>query len=201
MIAWWNELAILEQVFLLVAIPSTLIMVIQAIMLLFGIGDGEDADLDADDVFDGGDGDGDLALFSVRGVVTMLAVTGWSGFALLDALPDIWAILISVVLGVLSLVGTAYLMRAVYRLQASGNLDVENAVGKVAEVYIPIPPKGMGSGKVTMTLQEKYCELNAITTSEEKLKTGMYVRVVAVDGTRMLVVEPLGKKKEESHEA
>ena len=120
---------------------------------------------------------------------------------LLDALPDVWAILISVVLGVLSLVGTADLMRAVYRLQASGNLDVENAVGKVAEVYIPIPPKGMGSGKVTMTLQEKYCELNAITTSEEKLKTGMYVRVVAVDGTRMLVVEPLGKKKEESHEA
>lgn len=199
MIAWWNELAILEQVFLLVAIPSTLIMVIQAIMLMFGIGDGEEADLDADDVFDGGDGD--LALFSVRGVVTMLAVTGWSGFALLDALPDVWAILLAVVLGVLSLVGTAYLMRAVYRLQASGNLDVENAVGKVAEVYIPIPPKGTGSGKVTMTLQEKYCELNAITTSEEKLKTGTYVRVVAVDGTRMLVVEPLGKKKEESHEA
>ena len=200
MIAWWNELEILQQIFLLVAIPSTLIMVIQAIMLLFGVGDGEDADLDADDAFDGGDGDGDLALFSVRGVVTMLAVTGWSGFALLESLPDVWAIVIAVVLGVLSLVGTAYLMRAVYRLQASGNLDVENAVGKVAEVYIPIPPKGTGSGKVTMTLQEKYCELNAITTSEEKLKTGTYVRVVAVDGTRMLVVEPLGKK-EESHEA
>lgn len=201
MIAWWNELAILQQVFLLVAIPSTLIMVIQAVMLLFGIGDGEDADFDGDDIFDGAEGDSGLALFSVRGVVTMLAVTGWSGFALLDTLPDAWAILIAVVLGVLSLVGTAYLMRAVYRLQASGNLDVENAVGKVAEVYIPIPPKGMGSGKVTMTLQEKYCELNAITMGEEKLKTGTYVRVVAVDGTRMLVVEPLGKKKEENHEA
>ena len=194
MIAWWNELAILQQIFLLVAIPSTLIMVIQAIMLLFGIGDGEDADLDADDIFDGGDGDGDLALFSVRGVVTMLAVTGWSGFALLESLPDVWAIVIAVVLGVLSLVGTAYLMRAVYRLQASGNLDIENAVGKVAEVYIPIPPKATGTGKVVMTLQEKYCELNAITPHEQKLKTGSYVRVVGVDGTRTLVVEPLDKK-------
>lgn len=200
MIAWWNELAILQQVFLLVAIPSTLIMVIQAIMLLFGLGDGEDADFDGDNDLDGADGDGDLALFSVRGIVTMLAVTGWSGFALLDTLPDVWAIIVSIVLGVLSLIGTAYLMKAVYRLQASGNLDVDNAVGKVATVYIPIPPKAQGSGKVTITLQEKYCELDAITTSEEKLKTGSYVRVVAVDGTRMLVVEPL-EKKEEHHDA
>ncbi len=197
MITWWNELDTLRQVFMLVAIPSTLIMVVQAIMLLFGIGDGDgEADLDGDDVFDGESGDGGLALFSVRGVVTMLAVTGWAGFALLDVMPDVWAILLSVVLGVLSLVGTAYLMRAVYRLQSSGNLDVENAVGKVATVYIPIPPKAKGSGKVTLTLQETYCELDAITTHDEKLTTGSYVRVVAVDGMRMLVVEPLDKKEE-----
>lgn len=193
MIAWWNELDILRQVFMLIAIPSTLVMIVQAVMLLVGLGDDGDMDVDGDDVFDGVDGDGGLALFTVRGIVTMLAVSGWSGFALLDALPDVWAILLSIVLGVLSLVGTAYLMRAVYRLQASGNLNVDNAVGKVATVYIPIPPRASGSGKVTMTLQEKFCELDAITTCSEKLATGSYVRVVAVDGTRTLVVEPLDK--------
>ncbi len=197
MIQWWNELDTLRQIFMLIAIPSTLIMIVQAILLLIGLGD--EGDVDGDDIFDGEAGDGGLALFSVRGIVTMLAVIGWSGFALLDTLPDIWAILISIVLGVLSLVGTAYLMRAVYRLQASGNLDVENAVGKMATVYIPIPAKSTGSGKVTMTLQEKYCELDAITTHPEKLATGTYVRVVAVDGVGTLVVEPLAK--EEKHEA
>lgn len=199
MIEWWNELTTLHQIFLLVAIPATLVMLVQAVMLLFGLGDGEDADFDTDDAFDGVDGDGDLAIFSVRGVVTMFAVAGWSGFAFLDILPEIWAIVVAIALGVLALLGTAYLMRAVYRLQASGNIDVENAVGKVAEVYIPIPPKATGTGKVVMTLQEKYCELNALTSHEEKLKTGSYVRVVAVDGTRTLVVEPLGKK-EPTHE-
>ncbi len=198
MIQWWNELDTLRQIFMLIAIPSTLIMLVQAIMLLVGLGGDGDVDMDGDDIFDGDGGDG-LALFSVRGIVTMLAVTGWSGFALMDTLPDIWAILISVVLGVLSLVGTAYLMRAVYRMQASGNLDVENAVGKMATVYIPIPANSMGSGKVNMTLQEKYCELDAITTSSERLATGTYVRVVAVDGVGTLVVEPL--TKEEKHEA
>ncbi len=200
MIQWWNELDTLRQIFMLIAIPSTLIMLVQAIMLLVGLGGDGDVDVDGDDIFDGEAGDGGLALFSVRGIVTMLAVTGWSGFALMDTLPDIWAVLISVVLGVLSLVGTAYLMRAVYRMQASGNLDVENAVGKMATVYIPIPANSMGSGKVTMTLQEKYCELDAITTSPEKLATGAYVRVVAVDGVGTLVVEPLAAR-EEKHEA
>jgi membrane protein implicated in regulation of membrane protease activity len=156
-------------------------------MLLIGIGDGE-GDIDGDELFEGGDG---LVLFSVRGVVSTLTVMGWAAVALLETLSPALAISIAAVLGVATLFGTAYLMRAVARLQTSGNLDVENAVGKVATVYIPIPPKGTGAGKVTMTLQEKYCELSAVTLGAEKLSTGTLVRVVSVDGTGVLAVEPL----------
>ena len=187
MIAWWNQLQLAQQIFALIAIPSTLIMLIQTVMLLIGIGDGE-GDIDGDEIFEGGDG---LVLFSVRGVVSTLTVMGWAAVALLETLSPALAISIAAVLGVATLFGTAYLMRAVARLQTSGNLDVENAVGKVATVYIPIPPKGMGVGKVTMTLQEKYCELSAVTLGAEKLSTGTLVRVVSVDGTGVLAVEPL----------
>lgn len=190
MIAWWNELETVQQVFALIAIPSTLVMLIQTVMLLIGFG-GSDADVDGDEAFEAGaEGDG-FILFSVRGIVSMLTVMGWSAVALLETLTPWLAITIAVVLGVATLFGMAYLMRAVSKLQASGNIDVENAVGKVAKVYIPIPPKGKGSGKVTMTLQETYSELTAITTAEARLETGSYVRVVAVDGTGILVVEPL----------
>jgi membrane protein implicated in regulation of membrane protease activity len=187
MIAWWNQLQLAQQIFALIAIPSTLIMLIQTVMLLIGIGDGE-GDIDGDEIFEGGDG---LVLFSVRGVVSTLTVMGWAAVALLETLSPALAISIAAVLGVATLFGTAYLMRAVARLQTSGNLDVENAVGKVATVYIPIPPKGTGAGKVTMTLQEKYCELSAVTLGAEKLSTGTLVRVVSVDGTGVLAVEPL----------
>ena len=194
MIQWWNELEVVQQVFALVAIPSTLIMIIQTVMLVIGMA--QDADLDIDDVPETLD-DG-LALFSVRGIVTMLAVTGWCAVAFLDSgLHQVLAISLAVVAGFLALVGTAYLMRAVYRLQASGNIDVGNAVGKVAQVYIPIAAEAGKTGKVTMTLHEKYCEFEAITTSKETLKTGSYVRVVAVDGAGVLVVEPLAKKERE----
>ena len=189
MIAWWNELQLAQQIFALIAIPSTLIMLIQTALLLIGIGDGGEGDVDGDELFEGG-GDG-LVLFSVRGVVSTLTVMGWAAVALLETLSPALAIGIAVLLGAATLFGTAYLMRAVAKLQTSGNIDVENAVGKVATVYIPIPAKGTGAGKVTMTLQEKYSEFSAVTLGSEKLTTGTLVRVVSVDGTGVLAVEPL----------
>ncbi len=196
MIAWWNQLMLAQQVFALIAIPSTLIMLIQTVMLLIGLGgEGDvDGDVDGDEVFEGG-GDG-LVLFSVRGVVSTLTVMGWSAVALLETLAPALAIIIAAVLGVATLFGMAFLMRAVARLQSSGNIDVENAIGKVATVYIPIPEKGKGTGKVTLTLQETYSEFTAITVNPERLATGTLVRVVAVDGTGVLVVEPLVSEAE-----
>ena len=200
MINWWNSLELTQQIFACIAIPSTLILLIQTILLLIGIGNGSDADTDGDVSTDGdfdGDSDGDggddgLALFSVRGIMSMLAVMGWSAMALLETpLPGFVSILISVVLGVAMLFIMAYVMKLISKLQNSGNIDIGNAVGKMAQVYIPIPPKGTGSGKVHLTIQEQYCEVGAITTLADKIKTGAYVRVVAVDDAGMLVVEPL----------
>lgn len=192
MLNWWNELMLAQQIFALIAIPSTLILVIQTILLLFGIGDGDgDADIDVDGIETGDDG---LALFSVRGIVAMLCVAGWSGVALLEtALPQTVSVLIAALLGLATLVGFAYLMKLVMKLQSSGNLDYGNSIGHVAQVYLPIPPAGTASGKVTLTLQEKYIEVAAITTASETLKTGTYVRVVSVDDSGVLVVEPLNQ--------
>ncbi len=211
MINWWNSLELTQQIFACIAIPSTLILLIQTILLLIGLGGGSDGDadtdLDGDGIPDGeGDGDGDggddgLALFSVRGIMSMLAVMGWSAMALLETpLPGFVSILISVALGVAMLFLMACVMKLIYKLQNSGNIDLGNAVGKMAQVYIPIPPKGTGSGKVHVTIQEQYCEFGAITTAGTKIKTGSYVRVVAVDEAGMLVVEPLCGDADENGE-
>lgn len=202
MINWWNGLELVQQIFALIAIPSTAILIIQTVLQLIGIGgddmpediDGDgipDSDIDASAALDDG-----LSLFSVRGILSMLCITGWLGVGLLEtALPDWAAILISVAAGIATLVGIAFLMRGIYKLQSSGNIDISNAIGKVAQIYIPVPGGGAGSGKVTITLQEKFCEYPAITTSPDTLKTGYYVRVVAVSEGGVLVVEPLADAK------
>ena len=195
MINWWNELDLIQQIFALIALPSTVLIIIQTVLLLIGIGGESDTDVDVDDV-DGIDlPDDGLAIFSIRGILSMLCITGWVAVALLETtLPAGVSIGIAIACGVATLIGMAYLMRAVNRLQSSGNIDVGNCIGKIAEVYIPIPAAGSGSGKVNLTVQEKFSEFTAITTAVEQLKTGSYVRVVAVNEAGVLVVEPIDKK-------
>lgn len=210
MIEFWNGLILAQKIFFCIAVPSTMLLIIQIIMMLVGLGGhgdadaGDGVDLDGDGIPDtDADGDADLdsdspdaglAVFSLRGIVSMLCIMGWSGFGLLD--PDtglpLWAgIAISVVLGVLTLIGVAFAMKAISRLQQTGNLDLRNAVGKVGQVYLTIPAGGKSAGKVNLTVQEQLREFSAITACECDIKTGSYVRVVAFAENGTLVVEPV----------
>jgi len=195
MLNWWNSMIPAQQILALIAIPATLLLVVQTVMILLGFGEGGDGgDVDADDVLDGDVEDGGLGLFSVRGIVAMLCIMGWSGVVLLEtALPKAISILIAFLLGVATLFAMAYLMKLVYRLQSSGNIDIGNAIGKVGQVYIPIPAGGKAGGKVTVTVQERLAEFDAITIGDTTLATGTYVRITAVGDSGVLVVEPISQ--------
>ena len=212
---WWNGLSIA-----VVAIPATVILVLQTILLLIGIGGSHDMDHGefADDHGDlGGHGDMDqdfdhaddydvhdadahdaahhssgLRIFTVRGIVAFFAVGGWLGIVLGDAgLHPALTILIAFAGGLAALLGIALLMKWSLTLQDEGNLDLRNAIGKTAQVYIPIPADGDGSGKITLTLQERYVELSAITTAHTALRTDQMVKVTGIVNQSTLVVKPL----------
>ncbi len=193
MIEWWNGLDIAQQIFALMGIGSGIILIIQMVMLLFGLGDDSDMDFDDGDIGDTDIGDGDgLTLFTVKGIVAMLCIMGWTGVIFLGTdMNRALAYVLAFLCGAATLVIMAYVMRAILKLQSSGNIDVGNAVGKVGQVYIPIKPSGSASGKVNITVQGQYSEFSAITTADRVLPTGSYVRVVAVDEAGTLVVEPI----------
>lgn len=131
-----------------------------------------------------------LRILTVRGIVAFLAVCGWVGVALTDLgvqhaadhlhLPSsaVWAAMLLV----------AVLLRAATKMQQSGNLDIRNAIGVTGEVYIPIPEGG--KGKVTLILQERFSELDAMCPSGA-LKTGVPVKVTDVLENGTLIVTPL----------
>ncbi len=200
MFAWWDSLTSLQQGFALVGIPATLILVVQTVLLMFGIGDGEadgaDVDVDPDgfDVGEAASGDDGLTLFTVRGIVAMFCVAGWSGIVFVDlGLGGALSIFLAVICGIAALFGIAYLMKAVLKLQSNGNIQIGLALGKVGEVYIPIPPKGEGRGKINITLQDRFLEVDAISGSDEGFKTGDTVRVVSTDESGLVVVEKIVK--------
>ena len=194
---FWNGLVLGQQIFLCIAVPATVLMIVLIVSMLIGIGDDDidagDTDIDSDgDVVDAG-----LSFFTLRGIVSMLCIMGWSGYVFLDAdlgLPMPLGVVISVGLGFVTLVLVAFAMRGIARLQSSGNLDIRNAIGKVGQVYLTIPAGGKSAGKVNLTIQEQFKEFSAMTVSDEPIKTGEYVRVVSVSDTGVLMVEPINKQ-------
>ena len=225
---WWEALTLLERVFAAVAIPATLLLLIQFVMTLIGLGghdgdldaDGDGApdlmDLDGDGVPDGmdldgdgvpdialdGDGDGlpdgepggqggapGLRLFTFRGVVAFLTVTGWGALAISRAgHPWIAALLVGVLLGAAAMVLTAVVMRLFLRLQTDGTVDVQNAVGLAGEAYLPIPARRAGEGKVNVVIQDTMTECAAVTDEAQPISTGEAVTVIGVTRDRQLIV-------------
>lgn len=195
MLNWWSELPVVEQVFYMIAVPSTIILLIQTILLMFGMGHGGDADGDYGDMSGGHDGDvghdaaehvAGLRILSVRGIVAFLAVCGWVGIALLDlgvSLPV--SLFFSIAAGLAAMVLVAFLIGLSMKLQQSGNVDMHNAVGVIGEVYLPISPDS--KGKVTLVVQERFMEMDAICLTEP-LKVGTRVRVEDVTESNVLIV-------------
>ncbi len=208
-----------SQVLACMAIPATLILLIQTIMMLIGLGSGGDGDVDTDvdidadvdgdldvdgdisDVSDGVFGDelpeGDvdpsgfdgLRIFSVRGIVAFFVVFGWVGIALDSAdLSPYITLPVAFVSGFIVMLLIALLFRAIMRLESNGNIDIRNALGVSGTVYLKIPAKREGHGKINVMIQGTYCEKDAVTDSEEALPTGSEVVVTGLSGQNTLVV-------------
>jgi hypothetical protein len=73
-----------------------------------------------------------------------------------------------------------WLFKQVYKLQHTGTENIRNALGSAAVVYVPIPGKRAGAGKVTFRLQNRLVEYQAVTEDENRLATGEKVVVVAI---------------------
>lgn len=204
MMQWWLSLSGAERVFAYIAIPSTLILILQTIMLLIGMGDSDadlddpDADFDTDvdldhdgipDVFEHDGADAGLRVFSVRGVIAFLTVFGWTGLSLLRSATAIAvASVVAALCGAAAMTLMAYVMRLAMRLQSDGTVRPKNAIGVSGVVYLTIPPRRKGHGKVSVLVQERLCELDAVTDEEQPIPTGSEVVIVALSGQSTLVV-------------
>lgn len=210
MIVWFEALPLLEKVFFFIALPSTVILIIQTVMLFFGgMDDGslltdtsgfesppadfsaaaEAISSDFDDA-GGPSAGGDLSFITVRGVIAFLTVAGWTGvtcmeFGMSAAISTFAAILF----GAGALVSVAYLIRALLSLQTTNQVNYRAALGKTGDVYLPIPPNNSGTGKVSLSLGGKYTQYDAVTNQDTGVKTGELVRVVDIIRGTVMVVE------------
>ena len=193
MVEWYNALSQLEKIFSYIAFPATLILVIQLILLLFGLG-GDHTDIDdgSDFSHDGFlDGDDGLHIFSIRGIVSFFAVFGWTGMLVSKSSGGnvFLSIIIAFGAGFLTMLALAYLIKSFLKLQSDGTLDYKNALGLPATVYITIPPARSEKGKINTILQGRYVEVEAVSDEETPIRFGEEVTVIGLSGNNTLVVK------------
>ncbi|MCL1795541.1 MAG: hypothetical protein FWG37_01480 [Clostridia bacterium] len=207
MTIWWESLSMLERIFAYVAIPSTVLLFVQTILLMVGMaGQSEDVDVPSDTsgFEDGGADDIEtdpggftqttgadmgLRVFTVRGLVAFFSVGGWTGLVMLRGqVHSLLSSIVAVLAGLAAMIALAALLRLALKLQSDGSMDAGNAIGATATVYLPIPAARGARGKVTLMLQEQFRELNAVTDDEAALKTGDIVRVTDLVGNDTLLV-------------
>ncbi len=215
MIDWWNGMDMALKILYCVAIPATLILVIQTILSLLGGFEGG-AGVDFSDTsgidFDGGSdigemsdaadmggthnfGDGGnpadfsiMSMLTLQGIVTFLTVMGWTSIvAIGTGTPVFLSILVGVALGFAAMYAAAKILHASSKLTENGTLNLSNAIGETGRVYIPIPASG--TGKITMNVQGRYIEAAAISLEDKTLPTGLMVRVIDVRNDVLVVEE------------
>jgi len=169
----------MTKVYLACAIAGGTVLIGQTGLNIFGLGDA-DADIDPDvdvDALDGADSLNFLSVRALAGFLTFFGLIGAGGTA------SHWHAGLS--LGAAFAAGSsvmlfiALIMRWFRRQHSEGNLQPQNAVGKTARVYLRVPPGKSGKGKITVSIQGRSMEFEAVTSGGE-LVTGSPCRVVSM---------------------
>lgn len=187
MSAWWETLDVLGKVFACIAVPSTIVLIIQIVLSIIGF-DGDLPEADASDLSDFAYDDG-LRMFTVRGIIAFLAVGGWTGLVLDDTMVYWLRCIIAFAAGVGAMLLVALLLKLLMKLQNDGTMDISNAVGLTGTVYLTVPAERQGRGKVNVTFQDRYAEVEAVTDDTENLSYGTVITVVGVLDEQTLIIK------------
>ena len=180
----------MTSVYWFCAILGSTLVLLQFCATLFGLGGGDldgdgvpDAlDLDVETDGDGGgeaasDGDASgvpfLKALSIRTATAGAAFFGLGGLTG-EALSfgRVATAGLAIVAGIAAIYGVYFLFRTLSRFGEDGSIRASTAVGATGTVYLRIPAKRSGQGKVTVSQQGRSMEYAAETDDDNDLPTG-----------------------------
>lgn len=177
----------LLKTFWFIAIPSSLIFLIQTALTFIG-GDSSDG-LEAD--FDGDltGKDTPFQLFSLRNLINFLLGFSWTGISFYSTISSkSILIILSLLIGILFVYLFFIIIRQVQKLAEDNSFKISNALNKTAEVYLTIPENKKGKGKIMISVNGAIHELEAMT-EHQKIEPGSVVKVVKIENNNILIVE------------
>lgn len=164
------------------ALLGTGFLVIQLVMGEIGGDLDADVDLDADHQHMDDPG-GEAKWLSLQTLAAFLVGFGWMGLAALRLL-DV-GFTGSAMIGIAAGFGVAWVMitllRSLMKVQSHANVSLRDAVGLEGDVHIMVPPRGGGSGRVALVINQSRHEFNAVQEGEAPIGSHTRVKVTQAD--------------------
>ena len=182
-----TDLTLVDLVYLICAVIGLSLLVVRLVLQFLGmdhhgdVGGGDMGDMD------GGHGDFGFKLLSVQGLMGFFLLFGLVGLAMPKETG--FQIGLSFVAALAAGLFTVWLLAKLFqmmlKLQSSGTLALEDAVGCRGEVYLHIPANGVGI--VMVKVSGRLREFEAVEKDGRDLVTGTPITVSGLSGSRLVV--------------
>jgi hypothetical protein len=179
MFGFLQNLEPLDQGFWYISLAASMIFLIQTILTFIGGGHGDGLHTDFNG--DASHTDTPFQLFSFRNLINFLLGFGWSGVAFYDAIDNKpLLIFISLCVGAGFIFLFFILILQILKLTEDNTFKMEDLIGRTGEVYLTIPAKMSGKGKILISVNGSNHELQAMTEDVESIPSSHSVRVIYI---------------------
>lgn len=176
------------KIYYYIALFSTILFILKLIIFNFIGADSEvfsdfNTEVDTDPSFN---------FISFQSIVAFFMGFGWMGYAALKQFefPMMKSVVISIIVGILFMLGTALLMFAVKKLEKNVKKDKSTAINKVGRAYTSFNP--MGLGQIEIEINGQLSVVEASNNTDESINAFDLVRVVKVNDD-LLYIEKVRK--------
>lgn len=184
--SWWAGLGLANKIYWGIAVPSTILFLLQLLLSFFGGGEQPDDTPDVDVTSDHGI---PFQFITFKNMVGFFTIFAWTGIACLDAgFSQGITLLVSTVSGIamMCLMGGIYYLLS--KAGADGTLKMEKAIGQVGEVYLTIPSRRRNTGKVQIKVMGSLRTLDAMTDADHDIPNGKLISVSEIINDSILLV-------------
>ena len=173
--------------YLIMALVGTTFFLLRLALALFF---GGDADVDGD-LADVGHGDSAFSMFSLLSILAFFMGAGWMGLTCrVDwGLSSLVSAMSATGFGLVLMLMASGLMAFARSLNQTVEYDLQTAVGHVASVYMSIPERGEGRGKIKVNVSGRLKMMDAISNGPP-IAEFKSVKVLSVRDDGTFIVEP-----------
>jgi hypothetical protein len=182
---WWSGLSLVLKIFWALAIPFTVLFVLQLVLSFMGHDTPDDiGDADVD-----GDHGAGFQFFTLKNFIGFFTIFGWVGIAMIDSGAGVSAaIAVATIAGTLMMFVMAGMFYLLMKAQHDGTMKIEKAIGHTGEVYLTVPSKRGSIGKVQIMVSGALRTLDALTDDDSDIQTGKMVMVSSIVNANTLLV-------------